>query len=161
MNYEMVKYDSIYNDQICTIEKELWSPDFNVNQSYLQWKYFENPYTELPKIYLALKDDKLVAVRGMCETKWQAGNSTESFIAPCAADLCILPEYRNKGLYTELMKFVINDLRDMGYEYIFNFSANPANLISSLAMGWKSIGRIKIMRKEFYSRPLIKKLTSY
>jgi hypothetical protein len=61
------------------------------------------------------------------------------------------------------MNFMKNDLYDLGYRYLFNFSANPTNLISSLAIGWKSIGRIKIMekqvqRKEFSAFISIKKL---
>ena len=161
MNYEIVKFDSVYTDQTCELEKEIWSQDLNVNKSYLQWKYFENPYSDSPKLYLALLEGNVIAVRGMYETKWQLGTSDESFIALCASDFVIHPNYRNKGIYTELMNFIKNDLYGSGYQYLFSFSAGPANLINSLAMGWKSIGRIGILSREFYPRPVIKKLMSH
>lgn len=161
MNYEIVKYDPIYNDQICELEKEIWSPDLDVNKSYLQWKYFENPYSDSPKLYLALLEGNVIAVRGMYETKWQLGTSDESFIALCASDFVIHPDYRNKGLYPKLANFINNDLYDLGYHYLFSFSAGPATLINSLAMGWKSIGRVRVMSKEFYPRHIIKKLMSH
>lgn len=160
MKYEIVKYNSIYDDQICTLEKELWSQDLKVNKSYLKWKYFENPYSDSPKLYLVLLGGKLIALRGMYETRWQLGDPEENFIALCGADLVIHPEYRNVGILNELMNFIINDLHDLGYIYMFSFSASPVTLISSLAMGWKSIGRINIMRKNFYMYPLIKKIVS-
>ena len=161
MNYEIVKYDPIYNDQICELEKEIWSPDSNVNRSYLQWKYFDNPHADSPKIYLVLYEGVVIAVRGMYETRWQLGTSDESFIALCAADLVIHKDYRNKGLYSELMNFARNDLYGLGYQYLFSFSAGPASLINSLALGWKSIGKIRVMSKEFYPRPIIQKLMSH
>lgn len=149
MNYKIVRYDSIYNDQICELEKENWGSNSNLIKSYFQWKYFENPYSDSPKLYLALLEGKVIAVRGVYETKWQLGESAESFIALCSSDLVIHPKHRNKGLHPELMNFMKNDLYDLGYRYLFNFSANPINLISTLAIGWKSIGRIKIMEKQF------------
>ena len=160
MNIEIVKYNSIYDDQICILEKENWGPDLKVNKSYLKWKYFENPYSDSPKLYLVISGGKLIALRGMYETRWQLGDSAESFIALCSSDLVIMPEYRNMGIYNELMNFSINNLHKLGYIYMFNFSASPVNFIGSLATGWKSIGRIKRMRKSSYTSPLIKKIVS-
>lgn len=159
-NYKIVRHDPLYDDQICELEKEIWSPDLTVNKSYLQWKYFDNPLTDSPKIYMALHEGKVIAVRGMYETRWQLGKSAESFIALCAGDLVIHREYRNRGLYTKLMNFVMNDLYGLGYRYLFSFSAGPPNLINSLATGWKSIGRIRTVHKEFYPAPIVKKLMS-
>jgi len=158
MNYEIIRYDEKYNEQIYDIEKEIWSPDLNVNKSYLQWKYFDNPYSGSPKLYLVLCSGKLVAFRGMYPTEWQLGDRSESFIALCAGDLIIKQSLRNKGVYRALMSFMIKDLTDSGYLYLLNFSANPVNLIGSLAMGWKSIGRIRIMRQELYPISMIYRL---
>lgn len=160
MNHEIIRYDSIYNDQICELEKEIWSPDLNVNRSYLRWKYFDNPYSTLPKIYIVLLEGKVVAVRGMYETKWRLGNSADGFTALCAGDTVIHPEYRNRGIYPELANFIKNDLCELGYRYLFNFSAGPATLINNLAIGWKSIGRIRTMSIESKPRTIIRKLMS-
>lgn len=157
MSYRIVKYDPVYDEQICELEKELWSRDSDINKSYLQWKYLENPYSDPPKLYLALHDEKLIAVRGFYE--WPFGHHTDSFPALCSADLVIHREYRSKGLYPELMNFIMGDLHDQGYTYLLSFSAGPTALINSLALGWKVIGRMKSIRKQFYMRPVTKKLT--
>ena len=157
MSYRIVNYDPVYNDQICELEKDLWSRDFHTNESYLQWKYLESPYLHPPILYLALHNEKLIAVRGFYE--WLFGQNEDSFTALCSADLVIHPEYRSKGLYPELMDFIMSDLHDQGYPYVLSFSAGPTALINALALGWKVIGRMKSMRKQFYMRPVTKKLT--
>lgn len=157
MNYRIVNYDPVYNDQICELEKELWSRDLDINKSYLRWKYLENPYSDLPKLYLVLYGEKLIAVRGLYE--WPFGLNGDSFPALCSADLVIHPEYRSKGLYPELMDFIMSDLHDEGYTYLLSFSAGPTALINSLALGWKVIGRMKSIHTQFYIRPVTKKLT--
>ncbi len=158
MNHKIIRYDSTYDDQICELEKEIWSPDLNVNKSYLRWKYFDNPYTAFPKIYLVLIEGIVVAVRGMYDTKWQLGDSADGFSALCSGDTVIHPEYRNRGVYSDLAKFIKNDLYELGYRYLFNFSAGPTTLINNLAIGWKSIGRIRTMSIESSPRTIVRRL---
>jgi hypothetical protein len=160
MNYEIVKYNPIYTDQVCELEKEIWTPDQALNKSYLQWKYFDNPNAASPKIYLALREGKVVAVRCMNEMKWQLGNNGDGFTALCAGDAVIHPDHRNNAIYAELTKFLKNDLYKLGYRYLFSFSAGPATLLNSLAIGWKSIGRIRTMSKDSYRRSAVRTLMS-
>lgn len=167
MDYEIVKYENSYEDQICELEKELWSPDLNVNRSYLRWKYFDNPYAASSNMYMVLDGGKLIAARGMYATKWQLGNDADGFITPCGGDTVINNEYRNRGVYNELADFIKKDQHDLGYSYIFNFSASPKTLITSLSTGWKSIGRVRTMTlasrrsgvtRKLFSERVIKKL---
>ncbi len=160
MNYEIIRYEDKYNDQICELEKELWSSDLNVNKSYLRWKYFHNPYSAPSIVYIVLHEGKVIGVRGMYATKWRLGNDSDTFIALCGGDTVIHPGYRGKGVYIELTNFIRDDLYTLGCSYIFNFSANPGTLITSLAIGWKSIGRIKTISIESYKRMVIRKLFS-
>jgi len=157
MNYSIVKYDPVYDERICELQKELWSPDYDINKSYLEWKYLESPYSDPPKLYLALHDEKLIAVRGFYE--WPFRQKGDSFTALCCADLVIHREYRSKGLYPDMMNFIMSDLHDEGYTYLLSFSAGPTALINSLALGWKVISRMKSIHTQFYMRPVTKKLT--
>ncbi|MEQ9619074.1 MAG: GNAT family N-acetyltransferase [Deltaproteobacteria bacterium] len=152
MNYEFIRYDGSYDEKIYDFQKQHWSIDSDLNKSYFRWKYFENPFSESPKIYLVLSEGKLIAFRGMYDTEWQIGGSSDNFKALCASDLVIHPEYRNKGIYQELMRFVLRDLNERGYRYLLNFSANTVNYIGSLAMGWKSIGKITVLEKNLNKR---------
>ena len=157
MSYDIVKYDPIYTDQICELEKEIWSPDPDVNKSYLQWKYIDNPYSDTPKVYLAVSEGRVIAARGMYDSKWQLGNVV--FTAPCAGDTVIHPDYRNNAVYRDLTNFLKNDLYELGHRYLFSFSAGPATLLHSLAIGWKSIGRIRMMSREPHPGTALGKLT--
>lgn len=148
MNYEIIRYDKKYDEKIYDLQKLHWSADSELNKSYFRWKYFENPFSESPKIYLVLSESKLISFRGMYDTEWRVGGRSETFKALCAADFLIHPEHRNKGIYRGLMKFALRDLNDRGYRYLMNFSANPVNYIGSLAMGWKSIGKIEVLEKD-------------
>lgn len=160
MNYEIVKYSPIYTDQVCDLEKEIWTPDPAVNKSYLQWKYFDNPNASSPQIYLALREGNVVAVRCMNEMKWQLGDNGDGFTALCAGDAVIHPDHRNNAVYAELTNFLKNDLYELGHRYLFSFSAGPTTLLYSLAIGWKSIGRIRTMSKDSYRRSAVRKLMS-
>ncbi len=157
-NVEIVKYNPIYDDQICELEKAIWRPDSNVNRSFLQWKYFDNPYSDSPKIYLALHDGQVIAIRGFYEAKWQVGGKVDTFMSLCASDAVVHQDFRGTGIYRKLMDAAIEDLHDSGCRYLFSFSANPVNVISSLAMGWKSIASTTKMRKELTQKPLSEKL---
>ena len=154
MDYEIINYDEKYDDEIYEFQKQLWTADFNLNKNYFRWKYIENPVSDSPKIYLVLSAGKLIAFRGMHDMHWQIGGTPNRFIALSSTDLHIHQDYRNKGIYTNLMNFVLRDLNEKGYRYIFNFSAGNVNYINSLAMGWKSIGRIKVLNKTYPRKEL-------
>lgn len=146
MDYEIINYDEKYDDEIYEFQKPLWTADFNLNRNYFRWKYIDNPVSESPQIYLVLSAGKLIAFRGMHDMHWQIGGTPNRFIALSSTDLHIHQDYRNEGIYTNLMNFVLRDLNEKGYRYIFNFSAGNVNYINSLAMGWKSIGDIHTIK---------------
>ena len=43
----------------------------------------------------------------------------------------------------------MEDLERMGVQHFFSFNATPLNAMISLSMGWKSVGEIKIIKKQF------------
>jgi hypothetical protein len=43
----------------------------------------------------------------------------------------------------------MEDLEQMGAQHFFSFNATPLNAMISLSRGWKSVGQIKIMKKQF------------
>ena len=91
-------------------------------------------------------------MRGAYETTWQLKDASAHFSALCSADFLILEEYRNRGIYKELADFVMEDLDKMGVQYFFSFNATPLNAMISLSMGWKSVGEIKIIKKQFQTK---------
>lgn len=139
-NCDIVFYSSLYKEGLLTLQTELWSNDLKLNRRYFEWKYERNPYFEKPFIFLAICDDRVVGMRGMFGTRWQVGCPKHCFDAPYADDLVIAPEFRNQGLHSRIMRAALLEATARGYKFIFNLSGGRITVLSSLAMGWKSVG---------------------
>ncbi|MEW6144884.1 MAG: hypothetical protein AB1598_07700 [Thermodesulfobacteriota bacterium] len=152
MNFEISRYScdsENHIDQIARLKTINWGLDFDVFRSYAKWNYLDRPHSKPPLIYFVRLGEETVAMRGAYETTWQVNNASPRFHAFCSADLLILQEYRNKGLYKEFASYVMEDLCKMGVRYFFSFTATPLNSIISLSIGWKAIGKINVMEKQF------------
>lgn len=159
--YEIVRYRPEFKTEILKLQTHLWSPDLNLNARYFEWKYELNPYLDSILIYMALGDRKVVGMRGMYGARWQIGNSNHSFLVPCAGDFVIDPDHRNRGLLTEIMKAAFSDLDKLGHKYVFNLSAGRITLLGSLAMSWRSVGSMEVMKlhrnSETNKKPTVKR----
>ncbi|MCL5884054.1 MAG: GNAT family N-acetyltransferase, partial [Deltaproteobacteria bacterium] len=139
-DYEIVRYQPSFKNEVVELQKHLWSPRSDLNASYLEWKYERNPYLDDPLIYLALCGGKVVGMRGMFGVRWEAGIPARTFPGIYPDDFVIAPDHRNRGLMTKIMRTALNDLAEKGYPYVYNLSAGPVTLMASLAMGWKNAG---------------------
>jgi GNAT superfamily N-acetyltransferase len=136
--YKIVKYSPELRDQIIELQKFLWSRNLSRNAAYLEWKYDHNPYLDTTLIYTILSAGQLVGMVGVYGAKWQIGDPRQTWLWPCIGDLVIHPDHRNQGLYPELMAFVLDDLSDTGYAYVFDFGLGWVAL-PMLMRGWRSI----------------------
>ena len=155
MDHVILKYsDDLQNhiDQIAKLKTLNWGLDFDVFRSYVKWNYIDRPHSKPPIIYFVRVGEEIVAMRGAYETTWQLKSASARFNALCSADFLILQEYRNKGIYKELANFVKGDLDTMSVQYEFSFNPTPLVYMISLSMGRKSIGEIKIIKKQFQSK---------
>lgn len=151
---EIVRYRSEFAAAVARLQKRLWSPDIELNAAYLRWKYDLNPYGDWP-IYLALDQDRVVGMRGAMGASWEVGNPPQKYLIPCAGDLVIDPEYRSQGIFGQIMGSLENELREREIPYLFNWTANPVNLIASLAAGWKMTPPLGALLREYQaSRPM-------
>lgn len=152
MNYQILRYSEDFEDhvdQIARLKTINWGLDFDVFRSYVKWNYLDRPQPKPPIIYFVRAGEKIVAMRGAYESVWQVKSAGIRFDASISADLLILEEYRNKGIYKELIDFVLEDLRRMGVQYYLSFNATPLSTVIALAHGHKGIGEIGIMKKHF------------
>lgn len=147
MSYQVVRYQPDLKRQVLELQTHLWSSDLRLNESYFQWKYQQNPYLEAdPLIYLAICGRRVIGMRGFFGMQLECGVPTQRFTCLYADDMVIAPEHRNRGLMSVIMTSAFKDLAAKGYEYVFNLSAGPVTLRSSLSMGWRSAGWVRPMR---------------
>jgi GNAT acetyltransferase-like protein len=148
VNYEITRYHPDLKEQVVELQTHLWSPNRSLNKSYFEWKYERNPYVLEPLIYLAVRDSKVIGMRGFFGLQWECGVPIQRFTTLYADDMVIAPEHRKRHLMSEIMTFAFKDLAARGgYEYAFNLSASLATLRSSLSMGWRSAGWVRPMRR--------------
>ncbi len=153
-NYEIVKYAPRFKRQVAELQGHLWGPNVALNLRYLEWKHEENPYVDEPLVYLAFHGGELVGMRSMFGARWEAGS--REFLIPCAADLVIAPEHRDRGLFPRIMEATLEDLALRGYEYVFNMSAGTVTRLASLTMGWRGIGSVEPMSRRDPSRSVLR-----
>jgi len=147
-SYDIVHYRPGLKSQVIELQTHLWSPEPSLNKAYLEWKYEQNPYNKEHLIYLAMHNGRAVGMRGFFGVQWECGIPAQRFTSLYADDMVIAPEHRGRGLMAKIMTSAFEDLAARGYDYVFNLSAGPATLHSSLAMGWRSAGWVRPMRRQ-------------
>jgi GNAT superfamily N-acetyltransferase len=138
---EIVRYEPALRETVLDLQTHLWGQHRAANTAELAWKYFEGPYAGSSRIYVALRNDRAVAMRGFMGGRWEAGSAGQVFDLLSAGDLVIHPDHRGRGLFTELMQHAMADLEG-GCPYVLNLSAGSATRLGSLTMGWRDAGPI-------------------
>jgi GNAT superfamily N-acetyltransferase len=119
--------------------------DAELTSAYLRWKYERNPYVSDPLIFLALYNDRVVAMRGAYGSCWHAGEPATSHLMPSFGDLVISEEHRNRGLFARLMEGALEDLRRRRFAHACSLSPGRVTILGSLATGWKAVGPVEPM----------------
>jgi GNAT superfamily N-acetyltransferase len=145
-DYEIVRYQPDFRKDVVELQKNLWSPDPELNTAYLEWKHERNPYLQPPLLYLALHGKNVVGMRSMFGVQWEFGVPAKTISGICPDDLVIVPDHRNRGLLTIMMRAAFDDLEKEGYRYVFSMSAGSITRLASLAMGWRSAGSMQPQR---------------
>ncbi len=152
--YEIVPYDPALKAQIV----QLWSEHLALNAAYFAWKYERNPYFQEPLVQVVLHAGRVVAMRGMFGTCWEAGSASETFRIPAADDLVIDPEHRARGLLPKLMRAAFDDLAARRYPCAFSLSPGAATLAGSLTTGWKVVGPMRPVQRITAARRVLRSL---
>ena len=138
----VVAFSAQHEDAVVQLAQQgLWSASVETNRRYLDWKHVQNPYGR-GRIYLAFDADELVAMRSFYPARWELGQPSRFEDLLVADDLVVRKSHRNRGVVTELMQAALEDLHQQGVEYLFNLSGGRVTVLSSLAMGWRSVGHL-------------------
>ncbi len=142
-DYEVIPYRPELKEQVVALRRHAYADDFPEAGAYLEWKYERNPYITRPIFYLALYAGRVVGMRGMYGTSWHVPGSDAPVVLPCADDFAIVPSHRDTGVASKIMRVALEDLARRGFPYVLNSSGGRVTVLSSLAMGWKSIGAME------------------
>ena len=141
--YEVVPYQPDLRDQVLKLQTRLWSTDLRVNDAYFSWKYERNPYRNGTPAYLALHRGRIIGVRGVFGSCWEAGPGRRQSHFWCVDDLAIEPEHRDRGIFSLIMNTALADLSAQQDGFILCPSAGLVTVLGSLTMGWKRVAKME------------------
>lgn len=140
---EIVRYKAAHKSAVAQLQCLLWSKDPDQNIRYLEWKYEANPFAREPCLYLAFQSGRLIGMRGFYASRWELGRPARQHDILVADDLVLEKSHRNQGHVHQIMQTALADLDERGEAFVFNLSGGPLTVLSSLAMGWKSVGHLE------------------
>jgi len=159
-DYRVVLFEPEMIDGIARLQRLHWASGHNLNRSYLQWKFLDNPYLDQPLIYVALAGDDVVGMRGVFGAEWDLADGTTIRI-PAAADSLVHPGHRDRGLFERMSDLALTDMAERGYRHVLNLSPTAANYVTSVvSMGWRSIGTAAELSRTTETTAARRKLTA-
>jgi GNAT superfamily N-acetyltransferase len=108
--------------------------------AYWNWKHEQNPFGK-SEVMISEEDATLSGIRAMMPWIWQAGQ--QQFKTFRAVDTATHPDFQGKGIFSKLTQTMVEHLRSVGSDFIFN-TPNNQSLPGYLKMGWQEWGRIKV-----------------
>ena len=143
----IVAYEPALRDQVLELQRHLWSDDLALNSAYFDWKYERNPYLETEFIRLAVADDRVVGMRGLWGSEWEAGDPAVRSVVLCGGDLVVASDHRRRGLALELVEAPMPDARDAGYGGVVSVTGSPITQSTFLKAGWRNPGPLGTVRR--------------
>lgn len=156
---ELSRYDAESKVEVVELLRLLASPDATLTRRYLEWKYEENPIFREPVLYLVRAEGKVVGMRGLLGTSWEAGRNQPPVLIPYPDDHVVAESHRKSGVASLLMRAVLEDAARRGYPYLCNLSAGLTTTLTSLAAGWKRVCPMDAMERPTDPGPLWRSLS--
>lgn len=139
MSVEIIPFRPELTPQLLELQTKLWGADRERNAAYFRWKYLDSPYAGEPLIHLAISQGKVIGMRGMFATCWEAGGADRQLL-PYADDLVVDEAFRNQGVVRQLMEANFAGAAARGFRCCLSLSAGSVTYLSSLAAGWRTVG---------------------
>lgn len=116
-----------------------WSDDPRFEQLF-SWKHDQNAFGP-SYMWVATDRNRVVGVRPFM--RWEFERGAEVLHAVRAVDTATHPDYQGRGLFTALTTHALDEVRDVGVDFVFN-TPNDQSRPGYLKMGWKTVGRIPV-----------------
>lgn len=136
--YSVVSYRGEHREDVLRLHRHLMPRKSGANERYFSWKYEQNPYLATPNMALVFSGPELVAMRGLCGTRWvdpKLGPTT----VPSAEDLFVAEEHRNRGLFLMIDKELRRIASAQGFGSIISSSGTPTTQQLQAVAGWEKV----------------------
>lgn len=109
-------------------------------ERYWNWKHRENPFGVSPCL-VAEADGQVVGVRAFMRWSWRSNGS--EIRAVRAVDTATHPEWRERGIFSQLTSALVTEMQEEGVSFIYN-TPNERSRPGYLKMGWTNLGRTSL-----------------
>lgn len=157
MEFKFRKYKPEDKKEIIDLlGNNFWSKSPKERCDYFKWKFEDNPFLDSPCAFVATYNDSIVAFRGYFVIPIR--NNDNMYFTAQLCDTFTHPDFRNKGLYSSLTAFSLNQLeKDGRFLVTQNTSSGGKTMKSCLKLGWKPISEREHLFK-FTAKGIICKL---
>lgn len=107
------------------------------------WKHLRNPFGPSPGL-LAWADGRPVALRVFLRWSFRGGSGEEPVSALRAVDTVTHPEWRGRGLFSQLTRELVRQVTEEGARFVFN-TPNSQSRPGYLRLGWRVAGRVPLL----------------
>ncbi|HEX6569441.1 MAG TPA: GNAT family N-acetyltransferase [Acidimicrobiales bacterium] len=119
-----------------------WVPD-DAYARFFAWKHHDSPFGRSPA-WVAVDpgaNDRVVGFRTF--SRWQFERGDEIVPAVRAVDTATHPDYQGRGIFSQLTRRAVDELRAEGVAFVFN-TPNERSRPGYLKMGWQLVERLPV-----------------
>ncbi|MGQ0802742.1 MAG: GNAT family N-acetyltransferase [Actinomycetota bacterium] len=141
------------NPAILALLQDALSREIDPRHAQLfSWKHVENVFGPSPA-WLALDRDRVVGFRTFMRWRFETGEQTLGAVR--AVDTATDPSYQGRGIFTQLTRRALEELRTEAIEFVFN-TPNAQSRPGYEKMGWEVVGRLPIAVRATSARGLLR-----
>jgi N-acetylglutamate synthase-like GNAT family acetyltransferase len=109
-------------------------------ERYWNWKHRDNPFGISPCL-VAEANGQLIGVRAFMRWSWRSNGSEVRAVR--AVDTATHPEWRERGIFSQLTGALVTEMQQEGVSFIYN-TPNERSRPGYLKMGWTNLGRTSL-----------------
>jgi GNAT superfamily N-acetyltransferase len=111
-----------------------------MSEELWRWKHLESPFGPSP-VLLAEAGGRIVGVRAFMRWRFRSGECEVEAVR--AVDTATDPEWRRRGLFSELTRRLAESVREQGAAFVFN-TPNRVSRRGYLRLGWSRVARVPV-----------------
>lgn len=115
-------------------------PNDSGRPQYWRWKHIANPFGTSPCLVAELKG-RIVGVRAFLRWTWRSGSREVRSVR--AVDTATHPEWRGQGIFSQLTKRLVEQVRHEGVSFVYN-TPNALSMPGYLKLGWSLVTRVPL-----------------
>lgn len=154
----ITKFSIQYKQDTINLLQHMWSDLTKEERTKrFEWRYEKNPFSDQPKIFIAISNDKVVGFRAFVVQNFVIKEQLVKVFSP--ADAIVNPDFRRMGIFKNLNDRFIEMIKN---EYskeeclILNLSSNQYSTPGCLKHGWSKTTDIKKYAYKVYVTNLLR-----